>query len=342
MNFTNRYGIKSLSIIDALMHDDYDQKGRPANVYTCTEIIDAPKNKVLQMRHEKELVVDIADRLWTFDGSAVHFAVEMSNKENTGARLSEERLYLKISGDKVEAFGLSKGQGITDAPWYDTESVFVTVKFDHYSLEDETIEDYKRTSAWEVVFGLKKSRIEQLNIGALALRLIGFPVSKLRSVLILKNWEKKQYLQAVQKEGNNAKYPPIPYAEFEFTPATIEDSIAFMIERVKLHKAARAILNDDNIPECTPEERWYRGEGYAVMKTGVQRAKKVFKVDGEYTSEMAQAAAGKYMSELMITDSKGKYYVEHRPGVNTRCLEYCDCRQFCSFGRTLTEVTEEE
>lgn len=343
MKFTNKYGIKSTSTIDALTHDDYDLKNKPDNVYSCTEIIDAPKIKILQSRHKDEIIVDISGRFWTMDGSAVHYVVEMSNKKKGHNRLSEERLYLRIDGKtgKVGCFTLNDGEDIRSAEWYNTEMIFVSVKFDQYDYETGTIEDNKRCSVWETIYGLKVSRVQQLNIGALGLRLLGFPVKLLRVVMFLKDWKRKDYTQQLLRDGDQCKYPAIPYKEYDIPPAEVEDSREFMVERSNLH-SSNWLLEDDDIPECTPEERWYRGEAFAVMKTGVQRAKKVFKADGDITTEMASVSATNYMADLMATDTKGRYYVEHRPGTNQRCLEYCEVRQFCHFGRTLTESEETE
>lgn len=348
MKFTNKYGIKSQSTIDALTHDGYDLQNKPNNVLSCTEILDAPKVKILQNRHKNEITIDYSQRLWTLDGSAIHYAIEMANATHGHNRLSEERLYLRISKAGVECFTLNDGEKILDAKWYNSEDLFVSVKFDQYDESEGVIEDNKRTSVWECIFGLKPQRMQQLNIGALALRLIGFPVNKLRAVLFLKDWTRKNRKNAVSKEGEGAKYPPIGYKEFEATPASVEDQIHFMIDRATLHKAWSE-FEDDRIPECSPDERWYRGESVAVKKVGVDRAKKVFKVDGIddpttglISLETAKVMAGDYIATLMMADAKGKYFIEHRPGTNMRCIEYCEVRQFCHFGKILTEEAEAE
>lgn len=348
MKFTNNFGIKSRSTIDALTNDGYDLKDKPDNVLSCTEILDAPKVKILQNRHRDEITIDVSQRLWTLDGSAIHYAIEMANEAHGHNRLSEERMYLRISKAGVECFTLNDGEKIRDAKWYNPEDLFVSVKFDQYDEAEGVIEDNKRTSVWETIFGLKPQRMQQLNIGALALRLIGFQVNKLRAVLFLKDWTRKDRKSAVAKDGEGAKYPPIGYKEFEAVPASVEDQIQFMVNRATLHKSCGQ-LPDDNIPVCGPEERWYRGESVCVMKQGGVRAVKVFKVDGyddpntgAISLETAKAMAGDFMATKMMADTKGKYFIEHRPGTNMRCLEYCEVREFCNFGKTLVEENESE
>ena len=340
MQHTNTYGIKSKSVINALTYDDYDMNERPDNVISCTELIDAPKAKILNHRHRDEVEKDVSDNFWLLDGSAIHYALEMSVKKCDRERLTEERIFIEITTDgKVLAHTLNKGEKVVDAKWYSQYSLFVTVKFDNYDFEDQVIEDYKRTQVWEVVFGLKESRMQQLNIGAYALKLLGFPVKTLRSCLFLKSWDKKDYERDLQKSeqfGNTPKYPPIQYAEFEEKPWEESGVLSYIKARGELHMNARR-LEDDEIPPCTKEERWLSDEAYAVMKYGNQKASKVFKVTGGYTAEETESLAATHMATLMTKDTKGKYYVEHRPGINKRCEGYCAARQFCNFWKSINQ-----
>ena len=86
-----------------------------------------------------------------------------------------------------------------------------------------------------------------------------------------------------------------------------------MRERVLIHKRAR----DGDLPECTDEERWLRGEKYAVRKEGRKTAVRVFDLEEE---------AETFISALK---DNSKHYVEHRRGVNMRCESYCDVAEYC-------------
>jgi hypothetical protein len=333
MNFTNRTNIASASVLDALRGDDYDLNERPANVFSCTEIIDAPKAKQLQRRHEKEIVVDYADNFWKLDGSAVHYSVEMSNKKTDKERLSEERIFIEVSSTHdLKAHTLGKGEKIADAPWYSADHFYLSVKFDNYEVDGGVVEDYKRTSAWEAVFGIKESRIQQLNIGALGLRLLGFPTAKVRACLFLKDWSRKDAASAQQR---NTYYPEIPYKEVDCPLWNDEYTAAYIIERLKLHVAAQAAA-DDAIPECSPDERWYRGEALAVMKEGNKTATRVFKIDGDRAEQ--EVLANTCLASLKAEYPKNKYRIDVRPGQDTRCLSYCSCKQFCSYWKNVHSV----
>ena len=332
MKFTNEFGIKSLSVQAALTTDDYDMSSRPENVVSCTELIDAPKHQILKRRHSKDLVVDISDNFWTMFGSAVHYTLERSNKKQQ--RLSEERLFIEV-GEEFKVHTLAENQRVVDAPWYRTDVPFVTVKYDSYEDENRILEDYKFVSVWEVIFGLKKSRLEQLNIGAFAMNMIGFPVDKVRPVLLLKDWSNKEYLQAEQKArefGNVCKYPPIPYHE-EIHPVWTRETIEnFIREKVTAYFAA-SHLKDDEIAPCNEEERWYSGDVYAVMKEGRKTAVKLFKISDDVTSDQARDAAEALTIEL--NGSSRGHYVEKRPGMDRRCMEYCPLADRADFKKSI-------
>lgn len=355
MNYTNRFKIESLSVQRALTADEYDMKHRPSNVFSCTEIIDAPKAKILNKRHDHELTVDISQNFWLLDGSAVHYSLEMANRKYLD-NLSEERIYVRLhktisrnwefdvftrnKDEIMDEYGIFQRDGVTFVDWYNTADLYVSVKFDNYESATGTLEDYKRTPVWEVIYGLKESRMQQLNIGAFAMSQIGFQVKKLRSALFLKSWDEKDY-KADQKRAaefhTTGKYPPIPYAEFEETPWSEEKIKKYILDRVTLHNMAN-VLSDDEIPECDRYERWDKDEAYAVMKIGADRATKVFKV-GEYTAEEACDAAEQLCMEKNSTAKKNEVFeVEHRPATSTRCLKYCPARTFCHFGKNL--ITE--
>jgi hypothetical protein len=332
--FSNMYSIRSKSVIDSLINDDYDLRDKPKNVFSCTEIIDAPKAKVLWFRHKDEITVDVSDNFHTMDGSAIHYVVEKSNKK--AGRLAEERLYIDVKTGVTHT--LSDGVKITEAKWYDTSTWYVSLKFDNYDDEEECLEDYKRTSVYEAKSGLKENRVSQLNIGGFAMRMIGFPVSKIRACLFLKDWSAamlKKEEQSAASNGWTCKYPPIPYAEFEPEVWSDEQCLTFIQDRVQLHVAAQS-LPDDKIPPCTPDERWYRGESFAIIKEGLKTAKKVIKCDDYDSREQALHTAEVTLQQYR--DEKPKdaalFSIEVRPGNDGRCngdKKYCHVCQWCNY-----------
>jgi hypothetical protein len=89
---------------------------------------------------------------------------------------------------------------------------------------------------------------------------------------------------------------------------------------------------DDEIPFCTPEQRWERDECWAIMKKGRKSAvKRHFK---------------KFDAEQHLAVLDANHYIEHRPGVPVKCLDYCVCAEKCSFYKKymeqLSAIEEEE
>ena len=340
MKFTNLFGIKSQSVIDSLVHNDYDLQNKPRNVFSCTEVCDSPKNKVLQRRHNHEATIDISDNLHSMDGSAIHYVLEMGNKASTTARLCEERIFIDLTD--ISAHTMPKGGSIQDQPWYFENHYYVSFKFDVYEEAEQCLEDYKRTSVWEAKKGLKDARVQQLNINGYGMRLLGFQVTKLRACLFLKDWsaaELRSQETSAQQKGYRCEYPVIPYKEYEPAVWSDDECLKFLTKRVGLHLAA-ATLTDDHIPVCTPEERWYNGETFAIIKEGNQKATKLIKAEDYENREQALATAEDllrvYKEECKKPADAARYKIEVRPGNDARCnsdRRYCAVNQWCNHWR---------
>jgi hypothetical protein len=86
---------------------------------------------------------------------------------------------------------------------------------------------------------------------------------------------------------------------------------------VALHQAAqKAVDNGEPLAYCTDQERWVRGESWALMKEGRKSAIKLY--DNQIEASTAAGNSG--------TD----YYVEHRGGKAVRCSgNFCLVSAYC-------------
>jgi hypothetical protein len=130
-------------------------------------------------------------------------------------------------------------------------------------------------------------------------------------------------------------YPPHSIMEVDVPLWPREQAQAYILERVKLHQAARRGLECDELysrhehygmldrpdgpcldtlPLCSDDERWLRDSKFAVHKGGQKRAVKLHDTEAE-----AEAHA----AELRAKDARVPYTVEARPGTPTRCLYFC-------------------
>ena len=158
---------------------------------------------------------------------------------------------------------------------------------------------------------------EQLNLYGLMFRDAGFPVEKLQVVAILRDWSKFGH-----KRSNN--YPAKQVVTVPVPLWAHDKAMAYTKGRVALHKAAES-LPDDEIPICTPEERWHRDDKWAVIKGKNKKATRV--LDSEAEAEKIKA---------VLEEKTGKEHrIDVREGEDIRCLNYCPCAEFCNHYKTL-------
>lgn len=276
--------------------------------YSATAILNGVRQSILQRRHDDEIESDVSEMVWAIFGTAVHSILEQARETET--QIKENKLVVEMPNG------------------YELSGIF-----DLYDDATGTVTDYKTASVWKLKFGCwdnwepKPGEFDdwrrQTLIYCWMLRRIGFDAKRGQIVAMLKDHSK-----AKAKIG---EHPPLPVWEiaWDFTErdfAEIEDYLMGKFSQIE--EAEK--LPDDELPICSEDDRWTRGETYAVIKKGQKRAKKVFKTE-EYGQETEQRAR-EYAS--VIGDG---FIVEHRPGVDTKCIDYCSAAPFCSHYKKITE-----
>lgn len=183
-------------------------------------------------------------------------------------------------------------------------------KFDHLALVinpdfEHVLTDYKVMSVWEATNGIKFDKIAQMNVLDWLCGENSVRVDRLQIVGIFRDWSKS-------KARYERDYPQRQVAVFDIEAWGYDRSYDYIRERIRLHKEAR-----QRLPVCTDEERWKSPPVWAVMKEGNKKATKLCA-----SEEEAKAFAE--------TVKKGKPYVEFRPSVAKRCVDYCAVAEFCS------------
>jgi len=287
--WTNNYNLPE-PLARAIMDDQYEHNPDP-NHYSVTELIAPIRLVMLRRRHADAVTEDVSDGLWRLLGTAVH---EVISKAGVTEGFQEERLRAD--------FGDLYVTGQADL-WESTPS-------------GGKVTDWKITSVWSIMNTNKEEWVKQVNSYAYLYRVAGFPVDEQSVYAILRDWRPGELLNY-----GPSKYPAVPFAERKIDIWPQERTMKFIkgaLERLEDHKDA----SDHNLPMCSPEDRWVRGEAWAVKKKGNKRAER----GGVKHSEDDAVA--------MITDLPGgfdKFEVEYRPGKNVRCEQYCEVNQFCSF-----------
>lgn len=263
------------------------------NEYRVTSLLKGIRETILERRHDKEIERDVSDMIWLLFGTAVHSIIE--RQQEGDQEIKESRI--KIPFGKY----LLSGQ------------------FDLYNAETKTITDYKTASVWKIIYGNYDDWKRQLLIYAYMMRSIGFDVCNGEIVALLKDYSKRD-------AKNKADYPQLPVKKvtFTFTDKDFTEIEEWLTGRfAEIEKAER--LSDDDLPLCTPEERFNSGDKHAVMKGKNKRAMRVLD-----TMEEAEV----WMKE------NGGTHIDVRHGEDKKCIDYCSACEFCNHYKEQVAVNE--
>jgi len=250
MKLTNNHGLPESFV--RFMHSDKYSRGNAE--ISVTTLIDAPRINKLRERHNDEMTMDVADRLWALLGTAAHHILEHAEQPDV---VTEERMY-----HQVFDWTLS---GAVDVQQYKPDGSIHIV-------------DYKVCSAWSVM-NEKPEWERQLNCYAYLVRKTKeLPVSGLQICAILRDWNRR-------KAEVEVNYPDSPVVMVDVQLWDQDEQDRYIEERVTLHKDAQERFSfADPLPLCTDGERWMKPSKWAVMKVGRKSAVKLF--DDERHAEL--------------------------------------------------------
>lgn len=254
------------------------------NEYRVTSLLKGIRETILERRHHKEIERDVSDMVWLLFGTAVHGILE--KHQELGHELKEERIKVPI-GDYI-----------------------LSGQFDLYNDETKIVTDYKTASVWKIIFGDFEDWRRQILIYCLMLRKIGFDAQGGQIVAFLKDHSKRD-------AKIKPDYPqfPVQVVKFNFTDDDFKECEEWLQARFEEIAAAEK-LPDDELPICTPDERFNSGDKFAVMKKGRKTALRVL----DTMEEAEQWKAENGGDEIVI-----------RPGEDKKCLDYCAACEFCSY-----------
>ena len=289
MTLTNKNGLPH-GFVAACSTEQHNKAGE----LSATTLLKGVKEIILTRRYWNDIEDDVSNRVWAVFGTAVHALLE---KEGD-SEFTEETLRTKIDG------------------------VSVSGTIDNYNMETGTITDYKTASVWKVQFRDFSDWRKQGLTYAWLLRKNGFPAEKCQFVALLKDHSKTQ-------ARRNPEYPqnPVYIYEFDVTDKDIAETEIRIKEKIAEFNSC-LFLEEEDIPDCTKEERWAKDDTWAVMKKGRKSAVRVFPSEAE--------------AEAMAETLGAGHYVEFRQGVSTKCLDYCPARAFCDFAQKLQKQEADE
>lgn len=265
-----------------------------ANEYRVTSLLKGIRETILERRYNEQIEDDVSNRIWLILGTAVHSILEQQEEQDH--EIKETRLTIDIDEYKLSG------------------------QFDLYDAKAKRITDYKTCSVWKVVFGDYSDWRRQLLIYAYMLKSIGFEVNSAEIIAIIKDHSKRD-------AKFKADYPKLPVTKitFRFSDKDFAEIESWLQEKFAEIKRCES-LSDDELPLCTPEERFNSGDKFAVMKKGRKTALRVLDTEDEAET---------------WKEENGGDFIEVRKGEDKKCLDYCNACKFCSHYLEITKEVKE-
>ena len=281
--YSNKYNLPSSYFNACVKINSQYTAGR--SDYTGTQLAKPARQVILEKENADKIIKDVSELTWSVFGTIGHEIMENSTTHG----ITEKRFYSNYNGYVLG------GQIDGIVPCGD----------DPYHVD---VLDYKFVNTWSVRYdGIEKWE-QQQNIYKDLLERNGYRVRHLQILAIFKNWS--------EKEKNQKKYPRrevmlylLPVWEKGKAEELINEKIALLEEAKK------------ELPLCTPEEQWRRGDTWAVVTEQGGRA-----LSGGVCSSKEEAinvAQTKYSNMKNIG-------IEHRRAVAKNCESYCNAREFCT------------
>jgi len=290
MKLTNNIGIpEPLAKAIANSRKGYS-KGEGVD-YSVTELISPAYLRRLIREHQNSISEEAVDQIWSLLGTSVHYMIEMAQDDQD--YISEQRFFLRF---------------------YDR---LISGQADLIDTKNRIIYDWKVTSAWTHLNGVKPEWEAQLNLLNLLYSKgkasnVG-KAEELYIIAIYRDWKKTDALK-------NKDYPQKQVAMLPVNLWPLSSCERYLLSRIEAHDS----VGIDDV--CSEEERWHKDDKYAVKKKTNKKATKLFNDESE--------------ARLFIEDKKDMV-IEFRPGEDTRCLHYCPVQKFCSHGKKLNTLEKE-
>lgn len=280
---TNKMGLP-LPIVDAIGEERGYKEGR----YSVTELLLPIREIALCRKYAGGIDKDASDMIPALFGTAVHEFLERHSEDREGL-LREASFEAPVGGSVLSG------------------------RVDLYDVSAKEIVDYKTCSVSKIVKqDFEDWRMQGLMYAWLIWKSREEIVSKVRFVAMAKDWSKI-------KSATSANYPASAVYTYEFA---VSDSDIDFVEKwieERVGSANRAIETGVR-PECTPEERWYTGDKWAVYKNaGDKRAAIVCDTEQE-------------AHDYITNKCGGCGEIQFRKGESVKCRYYCDCCAFCKKG----------
>lgn len=219
-------------IVKAVASDTRDVS---ASNFSVTELLQPPRQLMLQRRLRDRIVEDVADQKDTLLGTAVDYYIRQHTEYPWEAG---ERKYIQIE--------------------VDAEMYVISGEFDLYNHEDGTLVDIKVPGTYEYDHPSHEKWL-QLVMYKYILEAHGYTVNRIANGLIMKDWSKT-------KHAYSKDYAPHPIVMKWWDEIPSNEWVeSYLADRIRAHRDA----TDDTL--CSDEETW-SSITWAVMKEDGSKA----------------------------------------------------------------------
>ncbi|MCK5600253.1 hypothetical protein KAR91_00100 [Candidatus Pacearchaeota archaeon] len=268
--------------------------------YSVTGLLRPAREIMLVNRHKEEIDAmpftheTLEKNLKSFKGTAIHNHFEYMLRRFMNKNRKKGYLIERRIWDRINGRKISG-------------------KFDAYL--NMCLYDWKTTSVWKRIFGDWSDFEKQLNLYAYLLGTCGIEVKMLSIIAWYLDWDK-------MKTWSDPEYPKGEIEQIVFSDLwSKKEAKDFLYARID-HMKKNEELPDDELELCTDKDMWAKPTSYAVMRPGQPRA--VASKDMT-TKRKAQA----YIRNAK-QDDKDTFTVECRPGMHTKCNDYCSAAPYCN------------
>lgn len=380
MNITNNNNLPEVWV-NACKQDTYS--GSHEEGYSVTQLLNPVKIILLEERHKDKLYQDVSDMVATVMGTAMHQVLEDGTTVQSifDARKIFDRAFLanyffgKMSFDEAMEnlkFELQKGdllerlikenenENIISEKRYNINynGVNISAGIDITIKSKKTIMDIKNVKVSKYIYKSFDEWTEQLNdYRYIYEHVTGKKIETLQILAIFKDWDKGKYeLEKLKKGGAEPNYPSSPVMVIDID--VMDDSFTTNRWDAKLDMIeACKDMDDDEIPECSKEERWQRDSVYRLMgkdrKTAYVRSQYYSDIDKKKRELIKKEVdkRTKKMSELtpmaldaIYEEEKAKLdkntYILKEDAKPTRCVDWCTVKHFCHFYKKWEEEND--
>ncbi len=311
-------------IFRAVLNDPYTPGDADVSV---TGLLKPSRQWALERQHWEEVELEAADRLYALMGQCGHALLERAAGRDPEALISSLAAIAASEDsvlDRIDAVESLLARWYADAAFSEFRLFAelggwrISGQVD-YLTRERKITDYKFCSVYVAKEGAKPEWIAQQNLYRWLCRRHDIDVSGgAQIVAIFRDWSKRK--------ARHGEHPRTQAQVFELPLWSNEETERYALERMKSHREALLLL----LPHCTPEERWQRPEGYAVVGQGKKRAMRVLPNLEEAEAWIQNWQAENAKAKKPKKGAAATLLLQERKSEPIRCADYCVVADFCS------------